>query len=183
MEDLKIVYLKTIGIHHPFDRTPPVTAVTENVGNLLNLKRCSLYLQLWYENNTSEKDVQRCYNIFKLVAKKGTTSEHMCDTNNNNVDFYRESYLGKAGTFGDRKDYIKQLFMNINLRFLCFDVDKEKDKNKRREFTLLKLLTDEEAYNYFYDYWSKLEDYETVRNILLKVIPNKDVVDKIGAIY
>lgn len=142
-----------------------------------------MYLQLWYEDYTSEQHVLRCYNIFKLVTQKGTSVEHMGDEEDR-VDLYRENYWEKSGTFRmSRKDYLKELFCNINLRFICYDLDKKTDKNKRQKFTLLQLLTNDEAYSYFCNYWSNLEDYETLRNILLQVIPNKDVVDKIGAMY
>lgn len=182
MENFKITYLKHCSKN--FERNPEVKVVTENVGNLLNLKKCSLYLQLWYEDYTSVEHVFRCYNIFKLVTQKGTSVEYMGDEKEEQIDFYRESYWEKSGTFRiSRKNYLKQLFSNINSKFVCYDIDEENDRNKWRSFTLLQLLTNDEHYSYFYKYWSNLEDYETIRNILLKVIPNKDVVDKIGAMY
>ncbi len=179
-QELKIIYLKT---KESFNRKPEVTVVTENIGNQLNLKRCSLYLQLWYEDYVSQENILRCYNIFKLVAKKGTSCESMEDEDDN-MDFYRESYWEKSGTFFiSRKDYIYLLFRNVNLRFVCYDIDTEVDGSKRRKFTLRELLTNEEKYRYFYEYWNNLPDYETIRYLLLEVLPNKDVVDMIGVLY
>ena len=178
--ELKIIYLKSDSY---WDKTPKVSVVTEDIGNQLNLRRCSFYLQLWYEDYTSEQDVLRCYNIFKLVAKKGTSYEPMGEKDDN-VYFYRESYWEKAGTFHtSRKDYVRVLFSNVNLRFACYDIDKDGDPTKRRKFTMLELLTNDENYQYFYEYWNNLPDYETIRNLLLKVLPNKDVVDMIGVLY
>ena len=178
--ELKIIYLKS---NCQWITTPKVSVVTENIGNQLNLRRCSFYLQLWYPDHTSEQDVLKCYNIFKLVTKKGTTCEYMEDKDDN-TDFYRDSFCEKAGTFfTSRKDYVYLLFSNVNLRFACYDIDTEDDPRKRRKFTLLELLTNDENYQYFYEYWNNLPDYETIRNLLLKVLPNKDVVDMIGVLY
>lgn len=187
---MKITYLTPIKVGNPPVRVvtnPPVRVVTEYVEDILSLKRCGLYLQLWYEDLYSEENVKKCYNIFRLVTQKASDYHFDFDKKGDCAEFFCDNFYEKPGTSKTkRKKILLILFENSRLKFLCFEPDDSHGLTEYSSdvpiFELKDLLTDDNKYKTFLDYWENLENYETKRNILSQVLC-KDVVDKILTMY
>ena len=179
-DDFVVIYLKPTDDENCYrTKTPKVMVYREKLGDVLSLYKCDAYLRLYFDDLVNDKTVWRCYNILKIICKKVMEVEEMGDKEEH-TDFYTYKHFEKDGTFKyNRKLLIKGFFHSPNPRILCYDLEKFR---KGRKITLRELLTDDQKYKYFLDYWNRVPDYESIRKELLKILP-KDMVDKLSVTY
>ncbi|MFS8159610.1 MAG: hypothetical protein ACMG6E_05255 [Candidatus Roizmanbacteria bacterium] len=167
-DDFKIIYLRTRG----YRPDAPVKVVLEELGDVLSLHRCALYLAMLYpDRELTIKDVERCYYIMKLVLQKANSID---------VDIFYETYWQRLGTITTTKLEVLQRLFSLNhtsFSILCGDANDIDSV----QLTLLDLLDDEEDFAYFNQYWQSVANYEDVRNILLQFLA-PDIVDYIGTL-
>jgi len=170
----------------------PLIVQRESIGDILSLKRCAAYLHDCFPRKTfTAADVQRCYHIFCLGAKKATHVECM-DENRTDVCF--EDYYLEPGLFPiTRRSELKWMFQAKKLVFVCYNVDdqdhddwecsaewhieQKQADTKYSSFTLKELLQHDWAYQIFCNVWENVRDHEQIR-ALLHPLP-KDIIDYI----
>ena len=179
-DDFVVTYLEPIGKNGRCrTKSPRVAVCHEKLGDVISYYKCDAYLRLHFDDLVSEKNVATCCNILKIICKKVMEAEEMGDKEDH-TDFYTYNYFKKNGTFEySRKHLTQKFFCSINPRIICYDIEKYQ---KGKEFTLRELLTDEQKYKFFVDYWNSVPDYESVRKVLLKIL-SKDMVDKLSVTY
>ena len=179
-DDFIVIYLKPTDDENCYrTKTPKVIVYREKMGDILSLYKCDAYLRLYFDDLVNDKTVRRCHNILKIICKKVMEAEEMGDKEEH-TDFYTYKFFYKDGTFKyNRKFLIKKFFHSPNPRILCYDEEKFRDG---RKITLKELLTDDQKYKCFLDYWKSVPDYESIRKELLKIL-SKDMVDKLSVTY
>lgn len=170
--------------------------VTEDLGHILSLRNCSLYLHMTFPNRDfSDAEIRKCFDIFLLIAQKAGGYE--CINDMRTDFFYDVNKYSIPGLFTiKRKTILEDLFQGRYLIFLSYDPIKQEDKewidlndvkNKLEHpkileyptFSLKELLQCEKSYKIFLDFWANLPDHEQVRDIFRALGLPRDIINYI----
>ena len=181
-DDFVVTYLEPIDKNNCYQtKSPRVVVCHEKLGNVVSYYKCDAYLRLHFDDLVSDKNVARCCNILKIICKKVMEAEEMGDKEDH-TDFTLINTLRKTVHLNTVGNIINKFFCSVNPRIICYDIEKYWKGKENSSFTLRELLTDEEKYKFFVDYWNSVPDYESVRKVLLKIL-SKDMVDKLSVTY
>lgn len=131
------------------------TVVREDLTEWCSPKRClSLMLQTYPSQKFTVEQVTRCTHIFRQIVMNCTLIEMKSDAQ---VEFGFEDYYSPGYFTNLRSKVLQDLFNAPEIVVLCFDVGKD---NNGPNFTLLQLLTEDEAHESFLRAWESLPSYD-----------------------
>lgn len=154
-DDLTIVYrLLEKGLPKPEEATACSKLVRETLGKWCNPVRCvARLLETYPMQRFSVNQVKRCLHIFRLIVRYCSYIDMQDDAQ---VEFGFEDYY-PMGHFQIKRSKVLQDLLNApEVKVLCFDIDQQEGPN----FTLLELLTQDQAYDTFMEVWEKRPAYD-----------------------
>lgn len=213
-KDVKITYLSpnfakkfSYGEQDLLKGKISLKVITEELGDLLSLRRCSMYLHFMFpDEDFSDNNIKRCFEIILIVLNKASHVEQM-DTNI--LDCCYNYWFINHGVMTDkRKDILDLIFSNKTINIPLYNVDEQvnndwiqttelsfeeklsyissNDNNpdqdqshlKYMTFTLKEMLECDQAYNLFIERWSKFPSHQEVRDALISAFPPNSYIDQ-----
>lgn len=148
---------------------------------ILTRRRCAIYLHYVFPYRLfSTEEVERCYQIFQLLACKSNALNVISDTAN-------EIHYGDCYPFPGLKinlieKVIEFMYQSRVLCIHCYDTRDEVEQRHgnphRPVFSLKGLLQNNEAFEVFKTFWENIPDHQDVRDILRWHFP-EEVIDMI----
>lgn len=166
---VEIVYLTPINSDYNGKNTS-VKVIKEEIGDILSLYRCDLYLKLFHgKYKWSIVEVSKCFNIFLTLVKR---------TGNWDEDLWYERFFTKHGVFVENKRKIAKKFFETSDITICCYKGAQWKSTKGEPLSLVNILRDDDAYKMFCDFWEGIPTFSQYQNVLLPYFP-KDIVNKI----
>lgn len=152
---LEVVYRRVEGFPKPEENAEERKIVREVLSDHICLVGCvKVLLQTYPDVEFTAEQVMQCCHIFRQIVISCT---YLDMPNDEVVEFAYESYY-PAGHFSIPRSKVAQDILNApSVRVLCFDIGKS---DEGPGYTLLELLTNEEAYNAFLVFWEHLPRYD-----------------------
>lgn len=153
--ETNVVYRHVQSLVKPEEAPENSLLVSENLTDWFTPKRMiARLIELYPDRTFTDEQVRQCTYVLRVITLDGTFIEM---ENDSEVLFGFETYY-PAGHFRIKRSKVLQDLLNApDIRILCFDLGK---MNDGPSFTLLELLTNEEAYEKFMAFWDMLPSYE-----------------------
>lgn len=166
---MKVVWLKLLDNPSYSDRDPSTILVEEEVGDIVSIRRCALYLELFHDECRME-----CAIGMREVCK--TLLERTVEFDEG--VYWFEPYFTKPSVYLEsRHKAAKEFFMNSKITICSYDKAWLKATENEPD-DLIDIVRDEVTYNKFRDYWNRVPTIKEMRDMLLEFFP-KDIANKI----
>jgi hypothetical protein len=149
---------------------------------ILTRRRCALYLHHTFPMRDFSKDkVERCYQIFKLLALK-SNGFYMMSAEMNEIH-YGDCYSMIGVSINLLEQVINLMYHTRILVIHCYDT-KDHSETKRGsktypKYSLKELLQYDENFKIFLNFWTNIPDHQQVRDILKENFP-EEIIDMIS---
>lgn len=178
-EDYQITYLKPIFVN-PLNTWGPrdsqVKVVTERLGDVLNLRQCYHYLNLFHPQTVfSDEHVSRCLKVFQIALQH---VNHVEFITGNDEEFYEWSFGGEDQYYVNFSTFYRPRRTELKSMLRVADQSFSEKDYVGSGFTLCELIFSPDKFAIFEREWGKNPTHESIRKILLAFFPS-DIVNKI----
>jgi hypothetical protein len=171
---VKVVYYRPVHLIKQTrfsTKNPPLELVEEEIGELLSVRRCWLYLEFHHADKSewSMKDAERLYRIILMILE--TTDEWDADV------FYQPFYHRHGVFTKSRKQMLEYLFSNPSFSVCCI-FDPCYTDSEAPGYDIIRFMTDETLYNQFLTFWGNIPTVADYQSALRPHFP-KDICNMI----
>jgi hypothetical protein len=165
-EDFVVTYMYRKRRLYPFEDIPyNDQLVTEKIGYLFSLKRCSILLhRLLQSEYPNSFQVERCYHIISLILR--ASSETWIPRDENTIKIITNDFLPDGTFIETRSSILEDIFSAPKIEIYCTNkllIDGE--ELDKKIFNILELLSDDNKYQIFLDFWGNLPNYEVQETV------------------